>query len=1133
MLHVHRSNRVERLADALAEQLATAPLSDPFAAEVVVVHSQGMERWLAQRLSQRLGAPTGEVAGVCANIEWPFPATLVRRVLAACDDGVHDRLDPWQVDRLVFPVLAALRELEVEPAFQGLRRYATADEPSARDEGDAGAIGRRRMGLARRIADTFDRYAIYRPWMARCWSAGRAVGPDPDTALDEDLAWQPRLWAAIQARVRAPSLAERFERARVELERRRDPLPELPARVCVFGLGTLPPAYLDLLSALARLHDVHLFLPSPSDAYWGEVRGRRARLAGARTGEEIDAILAGEDNPLLAAFGRLPRDFQVRLESGAGPDYVDGEGADFEDPATAVPTLLRRLQSDILHLHVRGGRDGPPRLPIAPDDDSIEVHACHGATRQVEALRDAILRRMEDPASTLEPRDIVIMTPDVETFAPIVASVFAAADPDAGVPMLPVSIADRSLGELNPVAAALDRVLALVHGRMPASGLLDLLRLEVVRARFGIEVDEIGRIERWATEAGARWGIDAAHRAEHGRPGDGTFTWRFALDRLVLGVALADEDDRSFAGVVPYDDIEGDAVDLLGRFDALCEALFAHVRGLARPRPLGAWIAALTEVLDGLIAVPEPRAWQLQQVRDVLEELGARAHGPEGEPFPIPLELDAVRLLLAGAFRRPPRAIGHQTGAITFCAMVPMRSIPHRVVCLLGLDDGAFPRAEPVSGLDLVSRHPRIGDRSARQEDHFLFLEALLAAREALLVTHAGRDPRTNEVLAPAIPVGQLLDAIDAGFLPPPGATKARAHVLIDHPLHAFSPRNFLAGPAGGAAAAPRSHDRRLLAAARRWLEPRVEPPPFLSAPLPPAPAEEGDVLALADLVAFWQHPVRGLVQGRLGLSLHEDREAAGDQDLFELDGLAQWAVRDRLVRSRLAGADLEAARAALRGRGQIPVGAPGELALAGAAELAREAVTAVSEWRTGPVRTVPVEVVVSGRRVVGSIGSVYGSAVVGIQVGVLKPKHKLARWIELLALCACQPEVDWEVVVVARAAAMWRIGPLPVAGRRAQARRLLGRLVELEAVGRTRILPFFPAVALARAKASRAGKDPGRAGNAAWRKERGRGDDSWNTQALGDVAVSDLAVDHDELAALAEELFSPMLAVQHEEGES
>ena len=168
-LHIHRAERADRLVAGLADLLADPTDSNPFAAEVVAVPSRGIERWLGQELSLRLGAGRG-TDGVCAHVEFPFPATVVGRALAAAADEDAEA-DPWRPNRLVWPLAETIDANIGEEWLAPLRTHLGGPA------GDADPLRRtRRFAAARHLADLFDRYGVHRPDMLLEWAAGRDTG---------------------------------------------------------------------------------------------------------------------------------------------------------------------------------------------------------------------------------------------------------------------------------------------------------------------------------------------------------------------------------------------------------------------------------------------------------------------------------------------------------------------------------------------------------------------------------------------------------------------------------------------------------------------------------------------------------------------------------------------------------------------------------------------------------------------------------------------------------------------------------------------------------------------------------------------------------------------------------------------
>ncbi len=1075
MLYIHRSNHVEALAAQLADVLRQSPLREPMTPEQIAVPGRGIERWLSHALARHLRAT--------ANIEWPFPALAIERAIAGlAGDTVTAgrRLNgAWQAQTLAWAVLAALPARLQDPEFTPLRTWIGAVAGEAIDPTFA-TIDRRRFQLAQRIADVFDRYANWRPDLVLAWDRYETNVLE----LSDADAWQPILWRDVRFRMRQRGLGlageplyVRLEQLEQDLRNGLAPRPDdAPERLILFSISTLPELHMRAVRALSLRMDVHLFVLTPSQELWTHVRAkadiaRRLRRAGREA--TAQDLLLEEGNPLLASLGRLGRDFQWLLEATEpGETQVEEPEPRFIEPGEA--TLLAILQSDVLHLRHRGRRvatatGDEPEMPFAPlplreNDDSLRIHACHGPTRQVEVLRDELLALFAaDP--TLQPRHVVVMTPDVETFAPLVEAVFQAGQPDGdltwsdvGFPRIPVAIADRTLRHENPVAEVLLRVLDLERARATASEVLDLLALDPVRRKFGLQPEDLQQIQAWIGEAGIRWGLDAEHRAQHGQPRDPQNTWRFGLDRLLLGIAMADEHGHLFAGVLPFDEMEGGQVALLGKLTAFCEALFDLGHRLTAPRTLAQWQVALTEVVTRLTETAENQSWLTRQVLDALAALP-----DETGELPAPLTVDAMHALLEGRFSVATATKGLMTGAVTFCALVPLRSMPFRVVCLLGLDEDVFPRRTAASGFDLASAHPRIGDRTPRDDDRYLFLEAILAARDKLRVFFTGRDAQRNQGRPPAVPVAELLDVAEASVFVSQGTV--REQLVHEHPLQPFSPRNF-----GLDTANPLSFDKRMQVAAGRLLGARLtEMPPLFQAPLPAA-TETMPTLAvsLRDLKAFFELPVSFLLHRRLGLYLRTSEGAVDDREPVELNKLQDWQVGDGILRRRLAGQPEAMVQAALRASGLLPPGALGHVAFTDLEVTAADILQRTQAWQLGTSRSVAVDAQLTvpdqGEvRLVGTVDPVWAGGLVAHRFGKIRAKHEISTWIDHLALELVEPELAHTSVFLGtpqgKDGGEVTFGPLgpDATTREAHARQHLTELVRLFLAGQRVPLAWFP----------------------------------------------------------------------------
>ncbi len=1069
MLVVHRSERADLLARMLADLLAS-PLTDPMAAEVVSVPTRGVERWLTQQLSGALGSRHDRHDGVCANVEFPFPGSLVRQVLAEVG-GEDSTESPWAPERLTWPLLEVVEAHLSEPWLAPLAAHLGAE---------TGAGNQHRLSEIRHLADLFDRYGVHRPDLILAWAAGGHGG------IPASAAWQADLWRHVRTRLGEASPAE-LVRQRCERLHRGDVALSLPERVALFGLTRLPASHLEVLAALATVRDVHLFLLHPSPHLWERLEGVTMPKAELPRREDRSGDLVR--NPILASWGRDAREMQLVLAC-ASP-------ADEHHPVEGAPTtLLERLQHDIRHDIAPPG----PQLPGREDtrmildvaDASVQLHACHGRTRQVEVIRDAVLHLLAEQPD-LEPRDVILLCPDVEAFAPLVDAAFACA-PDgdsadgaasASLPRVPVRIADRSLRQTNPLLELIATLLELAAARVTASQVLDLAGRAPVRRRFGLGDDDLRRLERWVADSGVRWGLDAAHRRPFRLEAVAANTWAAGLDRIALGAAMAEETARRFGEVLPLDDVPPGELSLLGRLAELVERLGDAVGALSEPKPIATWCAALGEAADALGATTDAEAWQRAQLRRVLAEVLEESRSPDG-PSGVLLARAEVAQLLGERLKGRPTRANFRTGEVTLCTLVPMRAVPHRVVCLLGIDDGVFPRPGARDGDDLLLGEPRVGERDPSSEERQLLLDALLAATEHLVVAYSGRDERTNQERPPAVPIGELLETIDRTAVAADGSAAA-ATVLVRHPLQPFDPRNFTVGALRPGS--PFGFDPTAFDGARALEGEREERPAFLSAPLP---ALDCSTLELAELEAFLRHPVGAFLRRRLGFTPGEVEDPPEDGLPVELDGLATYAIGDRLLATCLAGVDAGEASAAERARGTLPPGALADAVL----EPIRSTVEAIAGARgvTGPGAMAPVDVTLaSGTRLVGAVADLHGDVLRRASYGRLSGNERMRSWARLLAVSATDPGRPFAARTVGRVRkadpnglteiSIAEIAPLGAdpAGRRALAERHLEVLVDLYRRGVCEPLLLYPKTSLAWAEAAQRGADPVRAARSAW----------------------------------------------------
>ncbi len=911
---IHRSNRAEALIDALAEVVAV-PRSRVFDPELLVVQGQGMERWIAMELAQRLGVWANQRVLTLRD----FVDDVARRVLDAEVDPVFD------TESMLWSIAELLYELEGRPEFAAIAGYLEDD-----------ADGRRRIQLAHQISNTFYRYMGYREEMLHAW-LGPAHAPAHAPADEPDVAWQATLWRELVARHgsghlagRGRALIERLVRGSVEAGR-------LPERLSVFGVSSLPRLHFDLVRALGRHCELHLFMLSPTPHYWGDVATEReARRSLHRESASVD-LEGGADldeelhldvgHPLLSTFGKLGRDFHSMLV--ASGDLDEGEGDLHIEPEGRG--LLAALQRDVFTLQ-SPGRLGVARRPFDPADRSLRIHSCHGPMREVEVLCEELVGCFEaDPS--LEPQDVVVMTPDIKTYAPYIEAVFGVRARGAeatacGEGAIPYRISDRWPDPTDEVVDAFFAGLEVAVGRFSAPDVFDLLGRPCVANHFGLAAEDLACIEAWIEGAGIRWGIDAAHRAEEAQPEVDANTWRFGVDRLLLGVALESEDDALFEGVQPFGDAEGQRAETLERLLEVHRFLVLSREALSGMHTPADWREALLCFLADLAIDDDGHHDQHLMLRKAIVKTADQA---TCAGFEREVTLTSLREQLERQLQHARRSTGFLAGGVTFCELVPMRSIPFRVVCLLGMNDGAFPRIDHPPGFDLIAREPAQGDRTMRDDDRYLFLEALLSARDRLVITYVGQSIRDGAELPPSAAVSELLDVVcdahtidhEKGVLSHRSLReRIREQIEIRHPLHPYGAR--YQGELRTVFPVHRALHRELA---------RIDPTQatseqaFAVRVAPVGDTAEGATLALDDLVNFFHAPSRAFVRDTLGIVLRDEREPIPRREAFALDPREAARVGQLMLDLHGSGVEFEDAFDVVAATGVLPHGSAGVFA--------------------------------------------------------------------------------------------------------------------------------------------------------------------------------------------------------------
>jgi exodeoxyribonuclease V gamma subunit len=1085
-LNLHISNRLDLLAAALGQEVAARPLPSAFTPEIVVVQSAAARRWLTLRLA--------ELHGVCANFEFPFLGAIVARLIAAGPEGAALDERP-SADVLTWRIESALRRCTGRPEFAAVAIYL------------AGGDSLKRFALAARLAALFDQYRLYRPELLLQWATR---GPGSGHA---DEIWQARLWLEVDG-------TSDFDRALAN-RRTRGFSPsaqqDLPERLSVFAPTALAPAYLDLLFQLGTSREVHLFLLQPSPLYHGDDLTPKAR---ARLGLREDEFSNELGHPLLASWGGgaaeltdLVLETQERLQTAAlaaSEQFID----------VAPKNLLTTLQHRLFLDSATDSEASQTHPAIEAHDHSLVLNACHSPMREVEVLYDHLLDCFaRDPA--LRPRDILVMTPEIEKYAPLIRAVFEY--PEQEALRIPYTIADRHpRSESVPIDMFLT-LLKLAGSRYTAPDIFLLLGSSILRRRFGLTDDDLSVIRAWIEETAIRWGIDADHRAAAGVPPLRANTWRQGLERLLLGFAMEGHGRDLFEGILPQDDVEGDSVETLGRLLAATDALFSIEVNFAASRPLGDWAEPLLQLITQFFEPsPGPEADDVRYLRAIVAHLATLAEdaaAPEAVEFPL------VRKFLedqVSALEQRGSVLG---GGVTFSALKPVRSIPAKIVCVLGLNAQVFPRRSHPAQFDLMAERRR-GDPHPGADDRLAFLETVLCARHQLSLSYVGRSVQDNKPVPPSAVVSELCDYLNEACQFP-GGQSAEKFLLVEHPLHAFSPRYFTTVPGAQRLfdfAAPARENRlfsysRANAEASRGIQagPATVSRPFVESPLPET-AAEGKVIELRELIYFWGNPAKYFIRQQLGFKLGDTAQCLAADESFALDQREKYPLKQELLAATLGFAPGVSALA-FAARNILAPGAMGDLQYRSLeaeveqfARVVRGHLTLAEKQPPRDVKLLLGEFTLGGR-----LNSVYGPGGLHFRCAQLKPNDRLRAWIEHLALCASGTGEGCQTILIGTDA-------IVSFDYVADAVSQLETLCRGYAAGARRPLPFFAASAFAYAAAEQEpDQDPLREARKKW--EGGwhvpaESEDAYITRCFGDGAALP-----EEFISLAREICGPLTA--------
>ena len=1076
MLQLHLSNRIEDLAERMIERLAARDALEP---DAIVVPSAAMRRSLELAIARRLG--------ICMNVAFGYPAHWIWRRVASITGASPER-SPFDAAALAWQLYAWFGGPETL-GHARLRAYLS------------GADAAMRFELASRAAAVLDRYVTYRQDWLEAWARGNTALPAAGPAQREDEAWQAQAWRAILTATGTTGAHHPAQRMFESLEASGGQ--GLPESLHVFGVPELPPLYLDIFRRLAKWMRIDLYLLDGCRQHWFEIRGAKqlARLSASGRAAGMES-----GNALLAAWGEQSKAFLGQALEAADWDFDDA----FVEPEGG--NLLQRVQRAILDLEELPAGS----LETACYESGISIHVCHGLARELEVLHDQLLARFDaDPR--LSPGDVLVVTPDLERAAPLIDAVFGSAGGARHIPYAITGRAARAPGSLTGVFLEL---LDLRRTRYEANRLHDLLRVAAVARAFGLDEEGIETAGRWMRETGMHWGLDASSRRALGVPEGARHTLAASLESLFLGYTLPAGAVSPVTDAWLHPEIEGRLAFQLGGLWRFARELRALRTSLAEKHGAAYWQWVLLAVLDDFFAPEADEAEELGRLRAAIGETASLALQGAGADALFPFEV--FRLAIEERIgAQAPGAV--PSGRVTFGAMAGLRGLPWRLICCIGLDHAAFPASPPELEFDLMAAFPRTGDRRLRSEQRNVFLDLLLAAREAFYVSYSGRGMRDDRVAPPSVVVEELVDALLRAARAPEDARRA---LIVEHPLQAFSRRYFdgsdprlfsyraeLCGTAQALASAP----RRAQAPADEVddvEEMPVESPriPFFRGPLNP-PADSGPV-ALEDLARFFLRPAEFVLRRRLGLSLRIHGNALENEDPFAPDFEAGLRLRAWMLRLIERGLDPPEILARMQSHPDAPAGRLGEIELTELLDRARIFFERRARAAHG-LQDAPFEFRIdTGEGLLsGTLGGLGAAGMLRASFAPSGARARIECWVHHLALCAVAPPG-----IALRTQFLGELECFHFESA-AGARERLAAMLRAFRAGQCRPLPFFPRAGLAYVA-----KNDAKAARKVWmgsnRSHPGEADDPWIRLAFREDVSGAIGA---EFERLTREILAPL----------
>ncbi len=930
MLLIHHSNSLTKLTKILLQKLQSDN-SSVLEAEHILVQNPGMKRWLQQQISLS--------CGIAANLHFPLPSRFIWDIFLTQFKDI-DSLSAFDGEVLRWQLMSLLHQHRDDPQLIVLKNYL-ADEKKILN----------RFQLAEKLTGLFDQYLVYRPKMIKQWESGSQTNSSTE-------AWQAYLWRLIRAQTKQPHRADLITRLVQHLSSSEADLTELPDRLFIFAITAMSPLYLNVLAALGQHIEVHIFNLNPCEHYWGDIQSRKEQL---KQGENLYI-----ENELLASLGKQGRDYIDQLYDG---QYATIDNEEFTE--IKPDSLLNRIKYDILKLSL-----SPPEHETKPDN-SIQIVSCYSELRELQVLHDRLLDMlMED--SNLQAHDIVVMCPDINTLAPYVEAVFGQQDDNKRIPF---SISDHNDLSTTPLLQAILDWINLPSSRFTANEIISWLELPAVQRQFKLDDTAVEIIRYWISSNHIHWGLDKKHKQALGLlqqsnqdvVSNNLNTWMHGINQLLTAYIMNDEVEL-FATSVASDSVMSQSdYQVLGQLQKLLDQLFFWSKRLSVAVELQSWQLNINELINSLLDLDDDEEWLIKPLRDEIAKWQQQAYLAE---FEEKLDARLIHHILQNAITQGSAHHYYLSGGVNFCNLIPMRTLPFKIVCLIGMGDDRFPRNEIPLQLDLISMNPQKGDRSRREDDRYMFLQSLLSAQQRLYISYVGQNKKDDTSIEPSVVVTELMDYVEqnTGYRIP----------IIKTALQAFGNKNFEQG-----------------SYARQW-QIKVEKKPLEAFSQFIQSTDDDHTIGLHELINFYKNPARYFMQFRLNMSLDEYEEGIQDDEIFTLDPLQKYALNQKLLTELFEKKDVQSAK--YLNSGEL---AEQNSGLIQYDEMFQKVNADYQQISTHPefsgLTFIDGNLILQNIEISGRVNSFSEQGLLQLNQSTLKGKHVFSYWIQHCFLCALE----------------------------------------------------------------------------------------------------------------------------------